>query len=222
LYLRKMTLIVIIGIVSSFSIRTFGTVFPQIFKNLFVVKASILINSFFILSHLLFWFFFYKEYASTKNAVLKKVCILAIIGSLAVSFLYIKNLPFVFEMNIGFPLFLMNPYIDSFVPLISSIFHLIFFMVFKYSLELEEERMLSRPISSIIVGISFILFFHLIVLINFLTTKNFLWLEHMPKLVSVGTIPLLIIAFLLILNFYYRFYYFLNSNSWNKERGLDV
>ena len=52
-----------------------------------------------------------KEYASTKNPALKKVCILAIIGSLAVSLLYIKKLPFVFEMNVIFPLFLMNPHI---------------------------------------------------------------------------------------------------------------
>jgi uncharacterized membrane protein YbhN (UPF0104 family) len=77
--------------------------------------------------------------------------------------------------------------------------------------------MLSKPIISIIVGISFLLFFHLIVLINFVTTNKFEWLEHMPRLVAVSTAPLLMIAVLLILHFYYRFYYFLHSHSWNKK-----
>ena len=98
-----MTLILIVGIIASFSIRTFGTVFPQIFKDILIVKATVLINTFFALSHFLFWFFFYREYISVKKATLRKVCMLAIIGSLAVSFLYIKKLPSVFDLNVLFP-----------------------------------------------------------------------------------------------------------------------
>ena len=211
LYLKKMTLIVIVGIIASFSIRAFGTVFPQIFESIFMVKVTILINTFFILSHLLFWLIFYKEYASIKNTILKKTCLLAIIGSLAVSLLYLKKLPFVFDMNAFFPLFLMYPYIDALVPLIGSIFHLIFFIVFRNSIELEEKKILNKPILSIMVGISFFLCFHLIVLINFLSTNKFEWIEHMPRLVAVGTVPFLIIAVLLILSFYLKFYYFLDS-----------
>ena len=71
--------------------------------------------------------------------------------------------------------------------------------------------MLSKPILSIIVGTSFFLFFHLVVLVNFITTNKLEWLEHMPRVVVVGTVPLIIIAVFLILVFYYRFYYFLDS-----------
>lgn len=211
MYLKKMTLIVIIGIICSFSIRTFGTLFPQIFKNIHMVRLTILVNILFILSHFLFWLIFYEEYASTKKNILKMTCFLAIIGSFAISILYLKKLPFLFDMNVNFPLFLMNPFIDALLPLLSSIFHLIFFVVFRNSMELEEERMLSKPILSIIVGISFFLFFHVVVLVNFITTNKFEWLEHMPRVVAVGTVPLIIIAVFLILIFYYRFYYFLNS-----------
>jgi len=211
LYLRKMTLIVIIAIIASFSIRTFGTVFPQIFKNIFIVKATILINVLFILSHLLFWLVFYREYISTTKVTLKKTCVLAIIGSFAVSFIYMKKLPFVFDTILHFPLFIMNPFFDAVVPLMSSAFHLIFFVTFKKSLELDENTRLSKPILSIIIGISIYTFLHLLVLFNFLATGRFEWLEHMPRIVAVSTVPLIIVAVFLILSFYYRFYKFLDS-----------
>lgn len=211
LYLKRITLIVIISIICAFFIRTIGTVFPQIFKNIFIVKISLLVNIIFILSYFIFWLIFYKEYASTKTDVVKITCLLTIISSLAVLFLYLKKLPLVFNLNINFPLFLINPYIDALVPLISSIFHLIFFVAFRNSLQYEEERILNKPILSMIAGISLFLFFHLVVLVNFITTNKFEWLEHMPRVIAVGTIPLLIIAVFLILIFYFRFYYFLDS-----------
>ena len=211
MYLKKITLIVIIAIICSFSIRTFGTVFPQIFQNIHMAKGTVLVNTFFILSHLSFWLIFYREYASAKDVILKKTCLLPVIGSFAVSLLYLKKLPFVFDMEIVFPLFLMSPYVDAFVPLISSILSLIFFVVFKNSIELEEERMLRKPILSMIGGISIFLVLHLIVLVNFIATDAFKWLEHMPRAVAVGTVPLIVIVVFLILHFYYRFYCFLDS-----------
>lgn len=211
MYLKKITVVVIVGIIASFSMRAFGTIFPQVFKSLYMVKATILVNTIFIIVHLLFWLIFYKEYASFKNALFKKTCILAIIGSAAVSLLYIKKLPFVFDSAVSIPAFLLNPYTDAFVPLMSSFLHLVFFIVFKKSIEAEEKEMLDKPILSIIVGISFFLCFHMIVLFNFIATNQFKWLEHMPRAIAVGTLPVLVIAVVLILIFYYRFYYFLDS-----------
>lgn len=213
-----MTLLVIIGIISSFFIRTFGTVFPRIFENVLIIKATILIHVLFILSHLLFWLVFYWEYISAKKPSLKKLCIFAITGSLAVSVIYIKRLPFVFGANIHFPLFLMNPYFDAFVPLISSGFHLSFFTAFKKSLDLDERPRLNKPILSIILGTAIYIFLHSIVLFNLLATNRFKWLEHMPRVVAVSTVPLIIVAVSSILFFYYRFYYFLHS-SYKIETG---
>jgi hypothetical protein len=213
MYLKKITRILIIAIIVSFSIRTFGTVFPQVFQNMYMVKTTILINTIFIISHLLFWLVFYKEYAYSRSPLFKKACTLAIIGSVAVSILYIKKLPFVFNAQATFPLLLMSPYVDAFTPLICSVFHLIFFVVFKKSLEAREKEVLRKPILSIIFGISFFICFHMIVLFNFLTTHTFKWIEHMPRLIAVGTTPMFIIAVLLMLAFYYKFYLFLDSNN---------
>jgi len=209
--LKKITCILIIAIICSFSIRTVGTLFPQIFQNIHMVKGTILVNTFFILSHFLFWLIFYRDYASGKGAILKKTCLLPVIGSFAVLLLYLKKLSFVFDMEIAFPLFFMNPCVDAFIPAVAAIFSLIFFVVFKNSLEPEEEGMLRKPILSMIGGTSPFLLLHLIVLVNFIATGAFQWLEHMPRAIAVGTVPLIVIALFLMLHFYYRFYCLLES-----------
>ncbi len=211
--LKKITLLLIVSIILSFSIRIVGTVFPLIFKSIFVVKATILFNVLFILIHLIFWLVFYREYISKIKDSLKKACMLAILGSLAVSVIYLKKIPFVFDMYVHFPILLMNPYFDAVVPLISSVFHLSFFLFFRKELSHDEETVLSKPISSIIIGISIFIFLHLIVLSNFIATKRFYWLEHMPRSFALGTIPLIIIAVLLMLFFYYSFYRFIDSET---------
>jgi hypothetical protein len=217
MYLRKVTLILIISIIASFSIRTFGTVFPQVFKDVLVVKATILINAIFILSHLIFWLCFYQEYISLKKTSLKKICVLAIIGSFAVSMIYIKKIPFVLGLKVQFPLFFLNPYYDALVPIISSVFHLILFLALAKNLDKTEKFRLRNPIRSIIIGISIYICLHLIVLINFIATHRSEWVEHMSRVVAVGTVPVIISAVLFMLYFYYQFYRFLDSRE-NIER----
>ena len=210
MHLKNITLLLIIGILCSFSIRIFSTIFPQIFQNLFIVKLTILTNAFFIISHILFWIVFYYEYAITKKSILKAAWLLAIIGSFAVSILYLKKVPFVFDMKVRLPLILMNPYIDALLPFIGSVFHLIFFITFRRSIEYEEKRVLDKSILSIIVGISIFIFLHSIVFFNLIASDRFEWLEHMPRGIALGTVPLIFIAALFILIFYYRFYCFVS------------
>jgi len=217
LYLRKMTFIVIIGIIASFSIRAFGTAFPHIFKNTLIVKSTVLINTVFVLLYLLFWLVFYGEYISAHKSELKKTCALVIIGSFAVSVIYIKKLPFAFGMNTDYPMFFMHPYFDAVVPLISSAFHLYFFVMFKKSLKTDEKARLRKPILSIIIGNSLHICFHLIALFNFLIIQRVEWLEHMPRAIAVGTVPVIILAVCFMLYFYCQFYCFLGSNGNTKR-----
>ena len=202
----------IITIIASFSIRTFGTLSPQIFKNILIVQATILINSIFILSQLIFWILFYREYISEKKPTLKKICIFPIFGSFAVSAIYLKKLPFVFGLNTHIPLFLMSPYFDALAPLISSAIHFAFFVSFKKSLKIDESPNLSRPILSIIVGNGIFVCLHLIVLLNFISRDRFEWLDHMPRIIVVSTVPLIILAVCFMLYFYYQFYCYLKSS----------
>ena len=210
MYLKNITLLLIISLIGSFSIRIFGTIFPQIFQNIVVVKLVILANIFFTISNILFWIVFYYEYAITKKSTLKTACLLAIIGSFAVSILYLKKIPFAFDMKVQLPLILMNPYVDALLPFVGSVFHLIFFIILKGSITYEEKRVLGRSILSIIVGTCIFICLHSVVLFNFIASNRFEWLNHMPRAIALGTVPLIFVAASLILIFYYRFYRFLS------------
>jgi len=161
---------------------------------------------------------FYREYISAKKASLKRICVLVIFGSFAVSVIYLKRLSFAFGMNIQLPLFLLNPYFDALVPLISSAFHLFFFIAFRRSLEINEKARLSKPILSVVIGTFIYICLNLIVLFNFFAKDTFEWLEHMQRVVAISTVPLIIVSGSLILFFYYKFYDFLDS-SYHIETG---
>jgi hypothetical protein len=198
---------------ASFSIRVAGTLFPLIFKPVFMVKTTILFNAVFILIHVIFWLFFYREYVLKNKIALKEICMAAVIGSFAVSVIYMRKLPFVFRVNVIFPIFMINPIYDAVVPLICSVIHLVFYISFKQALSDNEKTVLGRPLIYMIIGISVFVFFHVIVLFNFIAFKRFEWLEHMSRRVAVGTVPLILAAVLLMLYFYYEFYKFLNSEN---------
>ena len=83
----------------------------------------------------------------------------------------------------------------------------------------NEKTVLGHPLSSMIIGICVFVLFHVFVLLNFIAFKRFEWLEHMPRWVAVGTVPLILAAVLLMLYFCYRFYKFLNSESSTGNRA---
>jgi hypothetical protein len=211
-FLKKITLLLIVSMGVSFSVRVVGTLFPLIFKAVFMVKVTILLNALFMVSHVVFWLVFYREYILKTKGALKEICMAAVIGSLAVSVIYLRKLPFVLGMTVQFPVFMINPFYDAVVPLIGSVIHLVFFVAFKKALSGEEKIRLGRAVSSMITGICVFIFFHVIVLFNFIAFKRFEWLEHMPRGIAVGTVPLIIAAMLCMLYFYYRFYRFLDKD----------
>lgn len=198
--------------------RTIGTLFPIIFQNSYVVKGIIAVHTFFIVMQFLFYVYFLREYAAHRQQILRTGSVLAIIGSFLVAFIYIKYFCFVFELDI-IPLSLMNLHFDAILPLASSLLYLLFFGIFKKVQSQKEYSMLDRPISSAIIGVAIFIVIHLIVSINFLKSHEFTWLEHMPRNIVVGTIPLLVVAALFILYFYIQFYMFL---CFHGNKALDV
>lgn len=208
--LRRITYVLMISLGLSFFVRTTGTLFPNIFLSEAIVKFTIVVNTFFILVHVLFYVFFLKEYSANRSLVLKAGSVFAIVGSLLVAFIYIKNFCLVFDLDV-IPSSLRNHYFDAIIPLVSSIFHLLFFSIFKKVQSQEEVEALNRPISSALTGIGIFIVLHLIVLINFLKLEKFNWLEHIHRTVAVGTIPFIMLAGIFLLYFYLRFYQFLSE-----------
>jgi hypothetical protein len=58
-----------------------------------MVKTTILFNAVFILIHVIFWLFFYREYVLKTKIALKEISMAAVIGSFAVSVIYIWYIP---------------------------------------------------------------------------------------------------------------------------------
>jgi hypothetical protein len=217
--LKKLTYILIVSFVASFLIRIAGTLLPSIFQNVWIVKLTIVTNTFFILVQLSFFICFLRFYALNREEVLKTGSFLAIIGSCLVAFLYLKNFCLVFDLDV-IPLSLRNYYYDAIIPLASSSLQLLFFSIFKKVQSQEEYSVLNRPLSSAIIGVGIFFALHLIVLIHFLVSGKFNWLEDMPRSVAVGTIPFIGGGAVLILYFYLQFYHYLTIPS--KKNASDV
>ncbi len=215
--LKKITYLLIVSFVASYSIRAIGTFFPVIFNDSSVVRITIIIHAFSMLLQLIFFIFFLASFAKNREPALKVVSFLAILGSMAVFLIYIKNVGIVFNVEI-LQLFLINKYLHASIPVVNSIFHLLFFIVFKNGLTDDEQINLARPMLAAILGVGTFLFLHLVVFLKLFQFPMFAWLEQMPRLVAVYTIPLIGLAAILMLYFYISFYQYIDSLNLRKQK----
>ena len=213
--LKWATLLAIIGIVCSFLIRTAGTLLPHIFKNIHIVRMTIGSHLFASFTLVIFFVSFYESYTQKEQQTLRRACFLAIIGSLAALFLHIKILFLVFEQHI-FPLFLMHHHIDVILPLVSSITVILFFVIFQKEMRHGERKRLRKATRSAVTGFSVFAILQTTVLINYLSSGEFRWLQHFSRKVSIGTIPVMAFAILAVLYFFLSFYRFVEVSVWKK------
>ncbi len=213
--LLKITYLLIVSFAASFSIRVVGTFFPAIFHDSYVVRITIFIHAFSMLLQLLFFIFFLISFAKTRELSLKVVSFLAILGSFTVLLIYIKNFGIAFDIEI-LQLFIINKYLHASIPIVNSIFQLLFFIVFKSDLTDDEQIHLARPILAAIIGVGTFVFLHLIVLLKLFQPPIHTWFDQIPRLVAIYTFPLMGIAAILMLYFYIRFYQYISSLSIKK------
>lgn len=227
MYLKKATLLAIIGISYTFILRTIGIFFPNIFRDPLIIQISVIISLLASLSIVLFFIAFYKYYIQEKQIRLKKVCILAIIGSFGMVLLQVKNILLVFN-KLSTHLYNFSPYlvklvnshsIDPIMPWISSIFTLIFFIIFyKETLKDKKIRDQDNNISSIrdnglnkailfaIIGSSIGTLLRTFVLINYLYLRESRWFSDLSKETQVILIPIFAFSFITVLYFFLSFY----------------
>ena len=227
MYLKKATLLAIIGISYTFILRTIGIFFPNIFRDPLIIQISVIISLLASLSIVFFFIAFYKYYIQEKQIRLKKVCILAIIGSFGMVLLQVKNILLVFN-KLSTHLYNFSPYlvklvnshsIDPIMPWISSIFTLIFFIIFyKETLKDKKIRDQDNNISSIrdnglnkailfaIIGSSIGTLLRTFVLINYLYLRESRWFSDLSKETQVILIPIFAFSFITVLYFFLSFY----------------
>jgi len=82
--LKRLTLLVVIGISYIFILKIVGSIFPDIFiGKLTLVKITNILSFLAVLATVMFFYDFYCEYVQKEQGRLKNATILAIIGSVA-------------------------------------------------------------------------------------------------------------------------------------------
>ena len=198
--LKSATLSVIIGISYIFVSRTIGTFLPDIFKNLLIAQISVIISFLASLTPVFFFISFYEGYVRKEQIQLKKASVLAVIGSSAMSLLHIKGLLLVFDIYV-FPYLVRSHFIEPIVPLVSSIFILLFFIIFH-----KEERKLKKATLSAIIGSSIAVLLRTFILFNYLYSGKIRWFSDLPRKITIILIPLFIFSFITVLYFFLSFY----------------
>ncbi|MEA3420784.1 MAG: hypothetical protein U9Q97_03805, partial [Acidobacteriota bacterium] len=149
--LKRLTLLVVIGISYIFILRLVGTIFPGIFiGKIILVKLTNILSFLAVLVTVMFFYDFYCEYVKKEQGRLKNATILAIIGSVAVLFVHLKSLLFIFKLVIS-PRLFRSLHAEAVITWVNSIFILIFFIVlYKCILRKEQVRLEKATLFAII------------------------------------------------------------------------
>jgi hypothetical protein len=169
----------------------------------------------------LFFAYFLKEYVHKEQTKLQRASVLAIVGASAVLLLHIKGLFLVFDRSL-IHLYGISPYLlrlmqpHSLEPIVvwgSSIFVLVFFVVFHKAVLRQERSKLKKATLIAAIGSAIAVLLRTFVLLNSLSRQHMRWFTDLPKTMMLVFFPLITVSFLANLYFLLFFY------KEQKERG---
>lgn len=203
--LRRATLLAIIGISYTFALRTIGTFLPDIFRNLIVVQFTQIMSFLASLTIVFFFISFYKDYVERERIKLRNISILAIIGTSAMSLLHIKGLFIVFNVY-TLSYLVKSHYIEAIIPLVSSIFILLFFIFFHKETLRKGDKKLRKATLSATIGSSIGTLERTFVLFNYFYSREVRWFSDLSRKIQIIFIPIFVFSFIAILYFFLSFY----------------
>ncbi len=197
-----------IGTAVVFLISAVGAISPGLFFDFSVVRISTLLLFLSVLSVLLFFIFFYTDYIKTGQTRLKKAAAWAIVGMAAVVFMYGRDLLSIFRINFLTEI-LQSRFVDDlipFIPWVSSVIVLIFFIVFLIDRTDDEKLKLRKALRIAVIGACLSLLLRTIITVNFVVTGVVRWFADLKGVFLIIGIPLVCLSFLAIEYFYLSFY----------------
>lgn len=204
--LKRSTLLVIIGISYIFILKLVGTIFPGIFiGKLILVKLTNILSFLAVLVTVLFFYDFYCEYVKKEQGRLRNATILAIIGSVAVLFVHLKSLLFIFKLVIS-PYLFRSLHAEAVIPWVDSIFILIFFIVLYKCILRKEQVRLEKAALFAIIGSCLSIFIRTVVLFYYLSYGNVMWFSDLPRNLTIIFIPVYTLGFIATIYFFLTFY----------------
>lgn len=212
--LRRATMLTVIAICYTFVLRTIGTFLPSIFRTTTIVQAAQVISLLASLTFMVFYVLFYKDYVQREQTALRKVSVLAIIGSCAMLLLRVKSLILVFE-GLLVKMYDLSPFLfglvrshsaEAIIPWVCSILILCFFVMFYREALHKRLVKLQKATFAAIISSSIGTLLLTITLFNFLHSGQPTWFHASFRTLVFIFLPLSVFGFAAILYFFLVFY----------------
>jgi hypothetical protein len=208
--LRRAVSLAMVSIIYAFGLRTVGTFWPDLFRNItaaHVVHVASLCAS---LAFILFYLFFYRDYVKNDPVSLRRATLAALVASVAVSLLHLKRLLNLVE---AFPsgLYETSPFLfrlirshgaGALVSWVASLLVLYFFVVFHGESVRRGTARLRRATLSAVIGTCIGTAFLTITLLSYAFSSPVAWSTGLLRTLSFIMLPVSAIGFACLLYFY--------------------
>lgn len=206
--MKNITLITIIAIILSFSIRTLNTVFPMMFRDIVLAQSVQVIFLLCEIAVLIFFITLFITLGKQKKDKLSNVSILPILGGALVIFASAKGLfqAFSFFSSIHIIKFFwdINTFL-IFIPLINSFLLIVFFAVFAGEMKSAEKINLNKAGKIACISTLFSLIPKSVTVhFHFLRGSKFIW--DLPMAAVITGFVVIGLSFLGFLYFFLIFY----------------
>ncbi len=211
--LNRATLFSIIGISYIFVIRTIGTLFPSIFRNLTITIINTFLSFTASVVVVIFFIYFYKEYVKDKQSSIKNASLLAGIGSFIGTLLFLEG---ILVVVFNFYVFQSHAF-DISVPWISAVFYLYFYIIYYQELLSASNTHLKNAVFLAIIGASISVLIRTILLFNYWYSGTFNWVFYYFN--EFPFIYTILHTFLFFTSFYF-YYSFYKYNEFSVSKSV--
>jgi len=174
-----------------FVVRLLGTLARGIFMNPIISGINIFLSMLASLGIVVFYIYFFKQYAVNKQTVVRITTKFAIVGASLIVLLYINNA--LKYLNTGL---IIPSGLEVSIPAINALILLVFFVSVAVKMELFK-----RPSQLAAFGAILALILRVPIIINYFSGGGF-WFSGLEKKLQILFLPVIAVNFVCILLFY--------------------
>jgi hypothetical protein len=115
--------------------------------------------------------------------------------------LQIKHLLPLVHVYIFHPL-MTSHHLDAIIPWVSTLFFLLFFMIFYTHTRHRDQMKLNKAVRFAIIGYAIRIVLRTVVVLNYFSSREFLWFAELSRKMPIIVIPALTLSFMTVLYFF--------------------
>lgn len=196
-----------LGIAYFFVLRFLGSIIPNSFTNMHVLRITAALSVLAMAAVLYFYIAFARDYVKKEQTLLKKAALWAAAGNGIVLLLYFGKLHNILNWRILPELFSARwfLFLEPILPWIASLCVFIFALVFFLEKSHDEERHLPRAKLAAMIGTGTALLLRSIIGISYLSGGMVRWASDLPGSMNFIAVILWVIAFIAMEFFFLSF-----------------